>query len=85
MRLELERERGEQARQIVEHPLWAEAWAEYEKAVIAKWRNSPEIGTEAREALWLSLRIAEKARRHIESVMVTGRMAAEQLEDVANG
>lgn len=82
MNLEQERVRGEQAKQIIDSPLWSEAWEAYEKAVIAKWRNSPEIGTEARESLWLSLRIAEKAKRHIESVMATGVMAAEQLENL---
>jgi hypothetical protein len=82
MSLENERYRGDLARQIIESPLWNEAWETYEKTVIAKWRNEPSLSTEGREALWLSLRVAEKARRHIESIFQTGKMASEQLENM---
>lgn len=85
MTREEERARGQQAELIIGSPLWAEAWAEFERSVIAKWRTEPNISTEGREALWLSLRIADKARKHIERVLETGRMAETQLEDLADG
>lgn len=85
MTQEEERIRGEQARQIIESPIWKEAWDEFEQSVLKKWRNEPNIETAGREALWLSLRIADKARKNIERVMQTGQMANRQLEEMING
>lgn len=85
MTLEEERARGKQAELIINSPIWKEAWDEIERSITQKWRNEPNIGTEGREALWSALRLSEKARKHVERVLSTGKAASEQLGDLIDG
>lgn len=80
-RLIKERERAHLAQQITSNPIWQEAWSRYEDEMIRAWRQAPARDTEGREALWLSLKAAERVRGHIESVITTGKLAEKQLED----
>lgn len=76
-----ERERGHYARQIVDSPLWAEAWAALESRLMDGWRQSQTGATERRELIYLQLRAAYEVRAHIEQVLLTGQMAEMQLQE----
>ena len=76
-----ERERGEFARQVLENPIWVEAWDKYESGLISAWRKATD--TETRERAHLELKTIEKVKRAIETVMKTGEMAQMQLDDEA--
>ena len=80
-----ERERGHRARQITEHPLWAEAWEAFEAAMMDGWRRSQTGEAERREQIYSQLRAGEFARKYIEGVFLTGEMAEMQLEERSNG
>lgn len=73
-------ERGQQARAILDHPLWSETWAKWESSILQAWAGSPVRDTEAREALYLALQAGQRARKEIETVFQTGQLAHAQLE-----
>ena len=80
--LEEEVSRGHEAERILRSPLWAESWAEYEAKLMAAWRATSAKASQERETLWLAFQLCQKIKGHIESVMVTGKMASKQVEEL---
>ena len=79
-----ERERGQQARQIFDSPLWAEAYealANEQMALILAATTPDDEVLECRRQI-LAL---HQVKRRLESVMQTGQMAAMQLEEAHSG
>ena len=79
-----ELDRAEQARRILEDPLWLETWDSYEQSLIEHATNtaedaSDEIALKARDGL----RVLRRVRRDLEFVLETGDMAKVQLIDSA--
>lgn len=68
--------RAESARQVVEHPLFQEAFNTLREEVVHQWETSPAGDTEGREKLWLILKAADRAQAHLVSLMETGKLAA---------
>jgi len=79
-----ERERGHQAKLIVEHHLWAESWEKLDALLMNSWRNSRPGDAERRENIYLQLDAARVARKYIEEIMVTGQLAEMQLQERSN-
>ena len=76
-----ERERAHLAKQIVDNPVWQDAWTVYEetlKAHIFEPKSSDEAVLVARQGILLMKRV----KAHIEQAMKTGEMAAIQLESI---
>jgi hypothetical protein len=80
--LDKEVARGHEAERILRSPLWSEAWATYEEKLMAAWRASGAKESEQRETLWLAYQVCQKIKNHMESVMVTGKMASKQVEEL---
>lgn len=80
---ELEARRGDEAKQLLEHPLFDEAFATFEAEIMEKWRDSPARDEEGREKLWQVLQAGKRARRHLESLIDTGKMAKHTLAERA--
>lgn len=78
--LETEVERARQAREITEHPLWAEAFDAYRKRLMDEWAASPARDTDGREKLWLMVKTASAVERHLAEILETGKLASIQLE-----
>jgi hypothetical protein len=76
-----ERERGSKARQIVDNPLWAEAWTTLDAKLTDAWKASQTGMSERRELIYLQLRAAAEVRGHIETVLETGQLAEMQLDE----
>lgn len=76
---ELEARRGEEARQLLEHPLLAEAFALVEQNITQAWQDSPARDHEGRESLWLQLKLLRKVRGELETVVETGKVARATL------
>ena len=49
---------------------------------MAAWRASGVKDSDQRETLWLAFQVCQKIKNHIESVMVTGKMASKQVEEL---
>lgn len=83
MSLEAERQRGEEARRLLAHPLLTEAFATIEGDLRRRWEASGDDETEARERLWLMLRLLGRVRGLLAEVLETGRLAEAQLDEIA--
>ena len=78
--LETEVERARQAREITDHPLWAEAFDAYRKRLMDEWAESPARDTDGREKLWLMVKTASAVERHLAEILETGKLASIQME-----
>lgn len=71
--------RGEEARQLLEHPLLAEAFQTIRNEVTEQWQGSPARDVEGREKLWLTLRLLNRLEGQLQSVVETGKVARATL------
>lgn len=71
--------RGEEARQLLEHPLLVEAFQTIEQEVTQAWQTSPARDVDGRENLWLQLKLLRKLQGQLELVMETGKSAKATL------
>ncbi len=84
-RLEHEVARAAQARQVLDHPLWVEAWEAIYGRCLADWEHSAADQVQLREDAWKTLYIAKKLRRSFERVVETGKLAEQTLEGDRHG
>lgn len=75
-------ERGRQAQEVLDNPIYAEAYAAIEGEVIRQWREARN--QQDREQLHQLLLMHERAKTAIESVMRTGEIAAAELQRKAS-
>lgn len=71
--------RGQDAEQLLAHPLLAEAFQTIERELTEQWQNSPVRDCEGREKLWLSLKLLQRVHGQIASVVATGQYAKASL------
>ena len=74
--------RGQRARALLDDPLVVAALAAIERDCVEEWRRTPARDIEARERLWLMLKLAERFRRHFESHVESGRLAGERVASI---
>jgi len=67
--------REEHAKRLLSDALFNEAFEELRKELLTRWENSSSNEVEARESLWLGLQLLTRVRRHLESILTTGKMA----------
>jgi hypothetical protein len=77
--LELDVQRGELARQVLENSVYAEAYALLESEITRAWRESKD--RDEREELHRALRSLAKTRTVLESTMKSGQVATKKLLD----
>jgi|TARA_R110002012_G_scaffold20713_4_gene73183 hypothetical protein len=80
-----ERERGHQARIIIDSPLWQEAKEIIADELNQAWQNTAMTQADERETIYQMLIASHAVFNHIETVMKTGKMAEMQLEEEHNG
>lgn len=76
---ETEIQRGQDAAQLLAHPLLAEAFAIIEADLIEKWQTSPARDVKARETLYLSQLLLRRLEGQLQLVVETGQVAAATL------
>ena len=76
----MNQQREEQAKRLLTDPLLVEAFTELEQNLKNTWEFSSVGDVEAREQVWLSLRLLERIRLHLTSIVETGEMAKIQKE-----
>jgi len=76
---ELEAQRGESARRILEDPLFREAVEVIRQDILAQWQASPARDTQGRETLWLSTKLLDKLVMQLTGVMESGVLARATL------
>lgn len=78
MQLLNEMDRGQQAKDLLEHPLMLEAFETIRQTYLTQWENSPARDVEGREKIWTYLKQLDSLKAHLTSVIQTGLMAKEQ-------
>ena len=72
--------REEQARRLLNDPMYNEAFDSLAESIYNTWAHSSVNDVESREQCWLSLRLLERIRLHLTSIIETGEMA-EKLKE----
>ena len=75
-----ERDRGAKAKQLLENPLWVEAWEKIQSGLIDSWQNSRPDDSARREHIYLQLDAVRAVKRNFEQIVLTGDMAEIAIE-----
>ena len=76
----VDEERLVRARGLLNNELFVESFETLEQNIKDSWFNTSVRDSEAREHLWLSLRLLGQLRLHLTSILETGEMA-KKLEE----
>ena len=68
-------ERARRAQSLLNDPLIIEAFETLEKDLLDTWKQSGTGDKETRESLWLAMRLLDRLRIHLQSILETGQMA----------
>jgi hypothetical protein len=68
--------RGEDAKRILDDPLFKEAWDSVEKALVASLRTVPLTDAALEREIVRSIQLLYRVRGYVEDVLSTGKMAA---------
>ena len=78
--LRREMSRGQQARELLEHPLFVEAFEKVRSGILQSWEASPIRDEEGQRSLRLMLKVLNDVKKNIEEVAQTGKIASIQRE-----
>ena len=73
-------DREARAKNLLNDPLYKEAFEKLEEEINNTWYNSSVKDVESREQLWLSLRLLERLRLHLTSIVESAEMAKKLKE-----
>jgi hypothetical protein len=62
------------AKALLENPLFQEAFDVLKKDLMNRWEHSGSTELEARESIWLAMRLLDRLHGHINSIVETGHM-----------
>ena len=66
--------REEKAKNLLSNELFNEAFDVLKKDLMGRWEASGSTELEARESIWLAMRLLDRLYGHIESIVETGHM-----------
>ena len=66
--------REEKAMRLLNDPLLIEAFETLRKDLMDRWGQSGSTELEARESIWLAMRLLDKIHGHLSSIVETGQM-----------
>ena len=68
-------ERERRAQSLINDPLLKESFDVLKEDLMNRWSHSGSTDLEARESIWLAIRLLERIEGHIKSIIETGHMA----------
>ena len=68
-------QREEHAKRLLNDELLQEAFDTLREELMNRWSHSGSTDLEARESVWLAIRLLEKIDGHLKSIVETGHMA----------
>ena len=68
-------ERERKAQNLINDPLLNESFDVLREDLMNRWTHSGSTDLEARESIWLAIRLLERIHGHIKSIVETGHMA----------
>ena len=72
--LQFDSRREEHAKRLMQDELLIEAFDILRKDLLDRWSASGSTEVEARESIWLAMRLLDKIHGHITSIVETGQM-----------
>ena len=66
--------REERAKNLLSNPLFNEAFDVLKEDLLSRWNASGSREVEARESIWLAMRLLDRLYGHINSIVETGHM-----------
>ena len=66
--------REHRAKALVDNPLFQEAFEILRGDLMSRWNHSGSAELEARESIWLAMRLLDRLYGHINSIVETGHM-----------
>ena len=66
--------REHRAKALLDNPLFKEAFDVLREDLMGRWQHSGSTDLEARESIWLAMRLLDKLYGHITSIVETGHM-----------
>ena len=69
-----EEEREARAKNLLNNDLFNESFDVLRKDLMNRWESSGSPEVEARESIWLAMRLLDRIHAHISSIVETGRM-----------
>ena len=67
-------QREQKANNLLNNPLFNEAFEVLRKDLMNLWESSGSTELEARESIWLAMRLLDRLHGHINSIVETGHM-----------
>ena len=67
-------QREQKANNLLNNPLFNEAFEVLRKDLMDRWEASGSTELEARESIWLAMRLLDRLHGHIKSIVETGHM-----------
>lgn len=68
-------ERERRAQSLITDPLLKEAFDVLKEDLMNRWNHSGSTDLEARESIWLAMRLLDRIHGHINSIIESGHMA----------
>ena len=68
-------ERERRAQSLINDPLLSEAFDVLKEDLMNRWNHSGSTDLQARESIWLAMRLLDRIHGHINSIVETGHMA----------
>ena len=68
-------ERERRAQSLINDPLLNESFDVLKEDLMNRWNHSGSTDLEARESIWLAMRLLDRIHGHISSIVETGHMA----------
>ena len=68
-------ERERRAQSLITDPLLNEAFDVLKEDLMNRWNHSGSTDLEARESIWLAMRLLDRIHGHINSIIESGHMA----------
>jgi len=69
-----DQQRISRAKSLLNDPLFNEAFDVLRKDLMNRWDSSGSTELEARESIWLAMRLLDRIHTHISSIIETGHM-----------
>ena len=66
--------REHRAKALIDNPLFQEAFDVLKEDLMNRWSNSGSADLQARESIWLAMRLLDRIRGHLTSIVETGQM-----------
>jgi hypothetical protein len=66
--------REHRAKSLLDNPLFQEAFDVLKEDLMNRWQHSGSTDLEARESIWLAMRLLDRIHGHINSIVETGHM-----------